>query len=94
MFFVEKPPVEIVEKAKEKNVTSGRGPQGIAAAAIYIAAIKHQHPIPLRRISEVAKVTEVTIKNRYREIIEALGIENEIEKLRINMENKYGIEQT
>jgi len=78
--------VEIVEKAREKNVTSGRGPQGIAAAAIYIAAIKHQHPIQIKEISEVANVTEVTIKNRYREIIKALGIEEEIEKLREKLE--------
>ncbi len=80
--------VEIINKAREKNVTSGRGPQGIAAAALYIAAIKHGINISPKKISEVANVTEVTIKNRYREIIKALGIEKEIEELRQKVENE------
>ncbi|AAR39126.1 NEQ276 [Nanoarchaeum equitans Kin4-M] len=83
--------IEIIEEAKKKNIVSGRGPQGIAAAALYIAAIKHGKYVPLKKIGEIAKVTEVTIKNRYKEIINSLGIAEEIEKKRLQLEN-YGIE--
>ncbi len=66
---------EIIEKAKEKGITVGKGPAGIAAAALYIACILEGERRTQREIAEVAKVTEVTIRNRYKEICEALGID-------------------
>ena len=62
--------IEIIKKAQEKKLTNGKGPIGVAAAAIYIAAIlsgKHKTP---EEISEATGVTEVSIRNRYRELIE------------------------
>ncbi len=69
--------VEIVEKARELDLTSGRGPQGIAAAALYIAATMYGIRKTQREIAEVAGVTEVTIRNRYKELVEKLGLQIE-----------------
>ncbi|MCD6590327.1 transcription initiation factor IIB [Candidatus Woesearchaeota archaeon] len=72
--------VEIVEKAQEKELTSGRGPTGIAAAALYVAALLNKEKRTQREVADVAGVTEVTIRNRYKELIEKLGLEEEILK--------------
>ena len=65
---------EIIEQANELGLTSGKGPTGIAAAAIYISSILEDTPRTQRAIAEVAGVTEVTIRNRYKEIAKKIGI--------------------
>jgi len=67
--------LEILEKAKEKELTSGKGPTGVAAAAIYIAAILCGDKRTQREVSEVVGVTEVTIRNRYKELSEEFGLD-------------------
>ncbi len=66
--------LEILQEAAEKELTSGRGPTGVAAAAIYIASILTNNRRTQREVAEVAGVTEVTIRNRYKELTEKLGI--------------------
>ncbi len=68
--------VEIVQKAKELDLTAGRGPAGIAAAAIYLAVFMHGIKKTQKEIAEVAGVTEVTVRNRYKELIEKLGLQD------------------
>ncbi|GAJ21954.1 unnamed protein product, partial [marine sediment metagenome] len=63
---------KILFTAKELKLTSGRGPTGIAAAASYIAAILTGERKTQREIAEIAQVTEVTIRNRYKELVEHL----------------------
>jgi len=72
--------IEILKKAKEYDVTSGKGPTGVAAAALYIAAVLNGEKRTQREVADVVGVTEVTIRNRYKEIVEKLGIEEEVEK--------------
>ncbi|MEM0383133.1 MAG: transcription initiation factor IIB [Candidatus Anstonellales archaeon] len=67
---------EIVEMAMEKGMLSGRGPTGIAAAALYIAALEKGERRTQKQVAEIAGVTEVTIRNRYRELKELLGLED------------------
>ncbi len=69
---------EIIDKATDLGLTSGKGPTGVAAAAIYISSILEGTPRTQRAIAEVAGVTEVTIRNRYKEIAEEIGIDIEI----------------
>lgn len=68
---------DIISQATDKGLTSGKGPTGVAAAAIYISSIVEGDPRTQRAIAEVAGVTEVTIRNRYKEIAEEIGIEIE-----------------
>jgi transcription initiation factor TFIIB len=66
---------KLLKKAKTKNLTSGRDPAGIAAAAIYIASVLKGERRSQRDVAEVAKITEVTVRNRYKEICEKLGLD-------------------
>jgi len=63
---------KILSTAKELRLTSGRGPTGIAAAASYIASVLTGERKTQREIAEIAQVTEVTIRNRYKELVERL----------------------
>ncbi len=66
---------EISEMAMDKELTSGRGPTGVCAAAIYIASVLMGERRTQKEVADVAGVTEVTIRNRYKEIAEAFEIE-------------------
>ena len=70
--------LEILKEASNKELTSGRGPTGVAAASIYIASILCNERRTQREVAEVAGVTEVTIRNRYKELTEKLGITIEL----------------
>ncbi len=63
---------KILGTARELKLTSGRGPTGIAAAASYIASVLTGERKTQREIAEIAQVTEVTIRNRYKELVERL----------------------
>jgi transcription initiation factor TFIIB len=66
--------VEILKHASMKGLTSGRGPTGVAAAAIYIASVALNERRTQRDVAEVARVTEVTVRNRYKELVEKLSL--------------------
>ena len=63
---------KILVMARDLRLTSGRGPTGIAAAASYIAAVLVGERRTQREIAEIAKVTEVTIRNRYKELVDTM----------------------
>ena len=64
----------ILRDAKMGGLTAGKDPTGLAAAAIYIAGISNGERRTQRRIAEVAHVTEVTVRNRYKELVRELEI--------------------
>ena len=72
--------IEILKKAKKHDITSGKGPTGVAASAIYVACVLIGEKRTQREVADIVGVTEVTIRNRYKELIEKLGIEEEVEK--------------
>jgi transcription initiation factor TFIIB len=65
---------EIIDVTAEKGLLSGKSPTGYAAAAIYASSLLCNEKKTQREVAEVAQVTEVTIRNRYQEQIEALDI--------------------
>ncbi|MHA2407784.1 MAG: transcription initiation factor IIB [Candidatus Ranarchaeia archaeon] len=65
---------KILRGASDKELISGRGPIGITAAAIYMAAILCNERRTQKEITVVTCVTEVTIRNRYKELQDKLGI--------------------
>ncbi|KXA93305.1 transcription initiation factor IIB [candidate division MSBL1 archaeon SCGC-AAA259I09] len=67
--------MEIIRKAQEERLTLGKSPSGTAAAAIYIAALKCGERRTQREVAKVADVTEVTVRNRYKKIVEELNEE-------------------
>ena len=70
--------LKILKKANDEELTSGRGPAGIAAAALYVAALLNDEKKTQREVADVAGITEVTIRNRYKELIEKLGLEDKM----------------
>jgi len=66
---VERLSLEIAEKTKDRNLADGKAPNGIAAAYLYIASILLGQSVLQRDISSVSGVTEVTIRNRCKEIL-------------------------
>lgn len=72
--------VEILDHAQGAELTSGRGPTGIAAAALYVSALIHGEKRTQREVADIAGVTEVTIRNRYKELLDELDLEKEIKK--------------
>jgi len=67
--------IEILKYASRKELTSGRGPTGLAAAALYIASVVCGERRTQREVAEIAGVTEVTIRNRYKELAKKLDID-------------------
>jgi len=70
--------IEIIKRAEKEELVSGKGPTGIAAAAIYISSLQCNEKRTQHEVANTAGVTEVTIRNRYKELVEKLGIEIEI----------------
>ena len=68
----------ILKQADDLGALSGRGPTGMAAAAIYIASVTTMERRTQHEVADVAGVTEVTIRNRYKELVQRLGITLEI----------------
>jgi len=66
---------EIIKEAERLELTSGRGPTGVAAAAIYIASVVMGERRTQREVAEIGCVTEVTIRNRYKELSARLDID-------------------
>ncbi len=66
--------IKLIKKAMKKGLISGRGPTGVAAAALYIACAIHGIKRTQKEVADVAGVTEVTIRNRYRELKKELGL--------------------
>ena len=75
--IVEERSNEVISRAESLELTHGRSPMGVAAAAIYIASRLEKQFRTQREIADVSDVTEVTIRNRYKELILHLEIELE-----------------
>jgi transcription initiation factor TFIIB len=64
---------ELLDSAREAGVHSGKSPVGLAAASVYAGALLVNEKTTQSAVSEVADVSEVTIRNRYHELLEAEG---------------------
>lgn len=74
---------QILKTAQEKRLTSGKGPSGMAAATLYIACILNDEKRTQGEIAKVAGVTDVTIRNRYKDLMKSLEI-------KVNLVTKTG----
>jgi transcription initiation factor TFIIB len=65
---------EILLMAREARISAGKDPMGLAASALYVACTLGGEEKTQKDVAEAAGVTEVTIRNRYKGLREALGI--------------------
>ncbi|MCZ2808592.1 MAG: transcription initiation factor IIB [Candidatus Bathyarchaeota archaeon] len=66
--------IDLLQKAKKVNAVVGKGPAGIAAAALYIASIMNGEKVTQKELAKAAGVTEVTVRNRYKGLDESLRL--------------------
>ncbi len=64
---------DIITIVKRSGAISGKGPAGVAAACICLASDIERIETSQKDIAEISGVTQVTIRNRYRELEECLG---------------------
>jgi len=62
---------DLLRAGERQGVASGRSPLGLAAAAVYAAGRLGGEDLTQSDVSEVAEVSEVTIRNRYTELLDA-----------------------
>lgn len=67
--------VKILREAKRKRITTGKDPLGIAATVLYIACQLKGEKMTQMDIAAAAGVTEVTIRNRKKDLMEKLDFE-------------------
>jgi len=66
--------VKILREAKQKHMTLGKDPRGVAAAVLYVACQLKNKDVTQKRIADAANITEVTIRNRKKELMKRLSI--------------------
>jgi transcription initiation factor TFIIB len=64
----------ILEDANRMEITAGKDPMGLAAAALYISCVINKEDTTQKIIALAAGVTEVTIRNRCKGLRELLDI--------------------
>lgn len=64
--------LSIISDASNNGLISGKAPAGVAAAALYIASVLLGERKTQKEVAEASGVTEVTIRNRYKELSEQL----------------------
>ena len=72
---VESRAIEILNECDQVDVMSGKGPTGVAAAALYVAAYLLNYKKTQHEVASVAKITDVTLRNRYKDITRSLDIQ-------------------
>ncbi len=66
---------DLIDKTLENKKISGCSPASIAAAAIYVASLLCHDKKTQKEIAEAAGVTEVTIRNHYKKIVNNLQLD-------------------
>ncbi len=73
--------IAILREARRKRAAAGKDPMGLAAAALYIACLQNNEKKTQKDIAEAAGVTEVTVRNRYKDLKMQLNLEISNERL-------------
>ena len=66
--------------AERRGCTSGKNAQGVAAAAIYLSSRIYKEHRTQRDIAKVSQVTEVTVRNHFKELTRILKIPTDVIK--------------
>jgi transcription initiation factor TFIIB len=67
--------IHLIKIAKKNYATTGKDPSGLAAAILYLSARMLKEKVTQARLAKAANVTEVTVRNRKRDLIKSLKLE-------------------
>ncbi len=62
--------IEILKEYQISGDSDGKSPIGLAATALYLACLKMNEKITQKKIADAANITEVTIRNRSKAMLE------------------------
>jgi transcription initiation factor TFIIB len=62
----------MMEEVVNKKITAGKEPMGIAATVLYASSIKTDEKISQKDVADASGVTEVTIRNRFKDLVKIL----------------------
>ena len=79
--------IKLLNEAKKKLVSQGKDPIGFAASALYVSNVVLGYSTTQRAISVAANITEVTIRNRYKDLLKFVK-EDDIKDVRKNPHEK------
>ena len=67
--------LELMEKAQRKNILVGKDPVSMAASILYLVNVAEGHHKTQSEIAKEAGTTEVTVRNRSKELRKKLGLD-------------------
>lgn len=73
--------INLLNEAKKQLVSQGKDPIGFAASALYVANVVLGYNTTQRAVSVAANITEVTIRNRYKDLLKFVK-ESDIKDIR------------
>ena len=59
---------QIMNKVTREEISAGKDPMGLAASVLYLSSIENGETITQSNIAEATGVTEVTVRNRAKEL--------------------------
>jgi transcription initiation factor TFIIB len=74
--------LQLYKATKAASIQDGKSPSGLAAAYLYIASVINGENIPQREVAAIAEITDVTVRHRYREILENFVIKQTLKPLK------------
>ncbi|MEM3734623.1 MAG: TFIIB-type zinc ribbon-containing protein [Nitrososphaerales archaeon] len=74
--------LQIFKATKSISIHDGKSPNGLAAACIYIASVINSENLPQREVALAADITEVTVRHRYKEILDNYVIRQKLKPQR------------
>ncbi len=75
---VERLALQLAGQTNNSSISGGKSPAGLAAAYVYVSSVMLSRHIPQRELAECAEVTEVTVRNRCREILDSFRIRQKL----------------
>ena len=66
--------INLLREAKRKYATTGKDPSGLAAAILYLSAKMLKEKVTQAQLAKAANVTEVTVRNRKRDLMKSLNL--------------------
>jgi transcription initiation factor TFIIB len=68
--------IDIMYEVSKKGITAGKDPMGLAASVLYLSSYNLDDRVTQSHIADAAGVTEVTLRNRFKDLKSKLQILN------------------
>jgi transcription initiation factor TFIIB len=66
--------IEIMDDITKREISAGKDPMGLAATVLYISCVKTGENITQRDIAQAAGITDVTLRNRFKDLMDKLEL--------------------